>query len=55
MTDATLPIVSQKRRVAFYTTVVLFSLLRIALTGFLIPGFPSVIIGWFTPELFGNH
>ena len=55
MTDAIFPIVSQKRRVAFYTIVVLFSLLLIALTGFLIPVLPSVIIGWFTPELFGTH
>jgi hypothetical protein len=55
MTDIVLPNVSRKRQIAFYTIVVLFSLLLIAFTGFFIPILPSVIIGWFNPELFGIH
>lgn len=55
MTDTAFPIVSQKRRVAFYVLVGLFSLLLIAFTGFMIPILPGVIIGWFTPDLFGIH
>jgi hypothetical protein len=55
MTEATFPIASRKRQVGFYITVGLFSLLLIAFTGFMIPVLPSVIIGWFNPDLFGIH
>jgi hypothetical protein len=55
MTEATFPIASRKRQVGFYITVGLFSLLLIAFTGFMIPILPSVIIGWFNPDLFGIH
>ena len=55
MTATTLPTVSRTRRLAFYIVVALFSLLMIAFTGFMIPILPGVIIGWFTPDLFGIH
>lgn len=55
MTDATLTFPSRKRQVGFYITVGLLSLLLIAFTGFMIPILPSVIIGWFNPDLFGIH
>ncbi len=55
MTVAALTFPSRKRQVGFYITVGLLSLLLIAFTGFMIPILPSVIIGWFNPDLFGIH
>lgn len=55
MRDTALPLVSRRRQVAFYIPVVLFSLLLIAFTGFMIPILPSVITGWFNQDLFGIH
>lgn len=55
MAERAFPTVSRRRRAAFYVPVVLFSLLLIAFTGFIIPILPSVIIGWFNQDLFGVH
>lgn len=55
MANTAFPIAGQKRRVAFYFLVGLFSLLLIVFTGFMIPLLPGVILGWFNPELFGIH
>ena len=57
MTATTLPIVSQKRRVAFYALVGIFSLLLIVVFGFLspVPYLLWVIVGWFNPEPLNIH
>jgi MFS family permease len=55
MTEMTSSSLSRGRRIAFYAPITLFSLLLITFSAIMVPILPSLVIGWFVPDLFGAH